>query len=344
MNKKSFMSVSPAQRQIVEFHLCGVLACLRAQSLSYQTSHWQAKGDDYYGNHLLFMRLYESVGEQIDSLAEKMVGYMGEESVELQHQMERVLEYTGSWAGVPCHLSRGLQSEMDLQSALRVAYDDIKESGAMTLGLDDWIMATANAHESNEYLLQQALNRNGSQKLAKQAKYEVHILQRGHHEVLYMSNWSKILGIVKKKKSEGFDGYIVRTDDGKELWFHEVLALNRAPQWHTASDSGAPSAEGEFFDNPEKREVLELAETGAISNIPEVAEAASEDDSLDVSEAQAVSEAEAAPPTPEEIKDEVGGSTLSTLNRMVVESEDPDAAEAAKLNNSKMAAWLRSLK
>ena len=41
-----------------------LLACLRAQYWMYQQSHWQVMGPEYYGNHLLFERLYESVVKQ----------------------------------------------------------------------------------------------------------------------------------------------------------------------------------------------------------------------------------------------------------------------------------------
>ena len=89
--------------------------------------------------------------------------------------------------------------------------------------------------------------------------------------------------------------------------------------------------------------MLEFANTGAISNSPEVAAAAAADGELDVSEAQAVAEADEAPPTPTEIKDEAGGSAVSTLNRFVVETEDPSVEPAVKMNRDRMAAWLREL-
>ena len=237
-DKQAYMNATPMQREVVRRLLCDVLGCLRAQYLSYQTSHWQVIGGSFYGNHLLFQRLYKSVEGQVDSLAEKLVGYLGREVVDLNRQAKHIAEYCRRWHGIDCHHQRGLQSEADLQQALKRAYDGIKQVNAMTLGLDDWIMATANAHEENEYLLQQALT----------------------------------------------------PVPGRQA-------------------SGAPTAEGDFYDNPEKKEVLEFAETGVT------------------------------PPTPTEIKEGPGGKTLSTLNRMVVESEDPDAAKAAEVNKSRMAVW-----
>ena len=270
--KSAYLNATPMQREVVRRYLCDVLACLRAQALSYQTSHWQVVGQSFYGNHLLFQRLYESVQEQVDQLAEKLVGYLGREVVSLDHQIKHIAAYTMRWSQIDCHHKRGLQSEADLQAALKRAYDGIKQVNAMTLGLDDWIMATANAHEENEYLLQQALT----------------------------------------------------PVPGRQA-------------------SGAPTAEGDFYDNPEKKEVLEFANTGAISNSPEVAAAAAADGELDVSGAEAVAEADEAPPTPTEIKDEAGGSAVSTLNRFVVKTEDPAVEPAVKMNRDRMAAWLREL-
>jgi len=271
-DKKAYMNATPMQREVVRQRLCDVLACLRGQALSYQTSHWQVVGQSFYGNHLLFARLYESVQKQVDELAEKLIGYLGGGAVGLNRQMQHIWGHTHVWARIDCHHKRGLQSEADLQAALKRAYDGIKKINAMTLGLDDWIMATANAHEENKYLLQQAL----------------------------------------------------------------------APIPGERQASGAPSAEGDFYDNPEKKEVLEFAQTGAISNSPEIAAAAGKDH-LDVPEAQAVAEAREAPPTPVEIAEEPGAAAVSTLNRLVIESEDPDAALAAQINKKRMAAWLMEL-
>lgn len=275
-DKQAYLNATPMQREVVRRLLCDVLGCLRAAYLSYQTSHWQVVGQSFYGNHLLFQRLYKSVQDQADQLAEKLVGYLGREVVDLNQQAKHIAEYCRRWHGIDCHHKRGLQSEADLQQSLKRAYDGIKQVNAMTLGLDDWIMATANAHEENEYLLQQALTP------------------------------------VPQEKSAG-----------------------RA--------ASAPTAEGDFYDNPEKKEVLDFAGTGAISNIPEVASAAAADGELDVSVAEAVAEADAAPPTPIEIKDEAGGSAVSTLNRFVVKTEDPAVEPAVKMNRDRMAAWLREL-
>ena len=150
-------SLSAQQSEVVTMRLQGILSVLRAQYMSYQTSHWQAMGQAYYGNHLLFQRLYESVQAEVDAVAEKAVGYLGADAVELVPQVELVFSWVSRWSKVDDHHMRGLQSERDVQAVLQAAYDSIKAARAMTLGLDDWIMATANAHDTNAYLLQQVV-------------------------------------------------------------------------------------------------------------------------------------------------------------------------------------------
>ena len=86
----------------------------------------------------------------------------------------------------------------------------------------------------------------------------------------------------------------------------------------------APTGEHHFFDNPKKRETREFAQTGALSNIPSVAgKAVKEMDNADVSVSKARSEARKAPPTPAEIVRDPGGKQFSTLNRHVVQTEQP---------------------
>lgn len=147
--------LDPQSASEVKHLLSHILAALRAQSMMYQTLHWQAKGPAYYGNHLLFQRLYESVQGEVDQAAEKLVGYMGEESVFLPTQLSLIQIYCSKWCRVENPFERGLQAEKDLQSLLKFTYDKLKASDSLTLGLDDWLMATASAHETNLYLLQQ---------------------------------------------------------------------------------------------------------------------------------------------------------------------------------------------
>lgn len=84
------------------------------------------------------------------------------------------------------------------------------------------------------------------------------------------------------------------------------------------------TAEKDFFDDPKKREVREFARSNALSNAPSVAGKAVKDmDNATVSPGKAKAEAKNAPPTPKDIRKEPGGKQFSTLNRYIVETEQP---------------------
>ena len=261
MNDRSaYLAATPMQRELVCRFLGDVLAILRAQGISYQTSHWQLQGDNFYGQHLLFDRLYNSVLKQVDELAEKLVGYLGSEAVELSLQVQEIQRICAGWLVVEGHVSRGLRSEQDLQDTISAAYSGIKQAGAMTLGLDDWLMATANAHEENSYLLQQV----------------------------------------------------------------QSSSLKNA--------SGAPSAEGHFRPNPRKREVHEFARSNAVSNVDSVVFEAVKDRPGQIPDA--MKNLSNAPPTPEEITELPDGDLLSTLNRYLVDHENPMQRWAREVRGS----------
>lgn len=258
MQRRSYMTGSREQTDVVVKHLVNLLSYLRAMYLSYQTSHWQTKGPTYYGNHLLFQRLYESVQGEIDALAEKVVGYVGPVSVDVQGQAGLISSHLHAFAfyGEDHHV-RGLRTEEAVQRYIKSAYDRIKESGMMTLGLDDFLMATASAHETNQYLLQQVLNSGGTDRVAQVT--------------------------------------------------HKV-----------------PTAEAFFFDNPERREVREFAHSKATSNVPAIATVAGKEEGLKRSELiEEKRRATIAPPTPTDIREEPGAGEFSTLNRYLVETEQP---------------------
>lgn len=249
------MTGTREQTDEVVRHLVHLLAYLRAMYLSYQTSHWQTKGPAYYGNHLLFQRLYESVQGEIDALAEKIVGYVGPAGVELSGQAELVATIARGFAAVPDHHRRGLAVEAGFQQHVKAAYDGIKASGMMTLGLDDWLMATASAHETNTYLLQQVV-----------------------------SDGTRVAQVTKK----------------------------------------VPTAEAYFFDNPERREVREFAHSKATSNVPAIAVTSGKEEGLRRSElVEEKVRATIAPPTPTDIREQPGAAEFSTLNRYLVETEQP---------------------
>ena len=70
------------------------VAMLRAIYNVHQNNHWLTEGDNFYGNHLLFQRIYESAQENADLAAEKFIGNLGRESVNQTLQAELIAKIT----------------------------------------------------------------------------------------------------------------------------------------------------------------------------------------------------------------------------------------------------------
>lgn len=132
-----------------------LLAFLRAMHWNYWTTHWQVQGEPFYGDHLLFQRLYEGMVEEIDSTAEKTVGFCGPSAVSGHDSIDRAHNVLRRWADTADYYERAVQTEQEFQILIKGVYDLIDGKGCLTLGLDNFLQGLADAHETNAYLLQQ---------------------------------------------------------------------------------------------------------------------------------------------------------------------------------------------
>lgn len=148
-NKNRLASSDP-KLQILQ----ALLSVLRAAHWSHWTSHWQAQGEASYSDHQLMERLYEGIEDEIDTLAEKIVGEYGPVAVAPVPQAQQTIQ---SLLYHDHHdpIIRALKVEENIQPILSKVYDQVKSLGGMSLGLDDYIMSIASAHETNIYLLRQ---------------------------------------------------------------------------------------------------------------------------------------------------------------------------------------------
>lgn len=134
------------------------IATLKAMALVHQHNHWTTKGDAFYGDHLLFERLYNSALKDLDTAAEKFVGLFGDQCLDYDLQtdlLHRVLLKYKNLEGSPAQMS--LEVEKDFLKLSKEVYNNFEDSGALTLGLDDMIMAIASSREESVYLLKQLL-------------------------------------------------------------------------------------------------------------------------------------------------------------------------------------------
>lgn len=134
------------------------IATLKALALIHQHNHWTVKGAAFYGDHLLFERLYKSTLENLDLAAEKFIGVFGDQCLGYDLQadlLHKVLLKYKNLEGSPVQMS--LEAEKEFLKFSKDAYNCFEEEGKLTLGLDDMIMAIASKREEAVYLLQQSL-------------------------------------------------------------------------------------------------------------------------------------------------------------------------------------------
>lgn len=135
--------------------LSDLLATLRAVHFIHWTGHWQVKGNPYYGDHLLLQRLYEGLDNEIDTLAEKLVAMFGVEIVNPAVQSVMMNQIIQSLSIVQNPIMRSLNAEKKLMRLLEHTFKSLEKQNNLSLGMNDFIAATANAHETYIYLLQQ---------------------------------------------------------------------------------------------------------------------------------------------------------------------------------------------
>ena len=141
--------------------LSALLSHLRHLGIVHQTSHWTAKADVFYSDHLLFERLYSNVVAEIDVVAERAVGIGTSKNVDVALQTAQVARLSQmlnmvSTIPQPNELAKkSLMAEMTFGAALNTVVSSLKQSNAMTRGIDNMLADIADKHETHVYLLKQ---------------------------------------------------------------------------------------------------------------------------------------------------------------------------------------------
>lgn len=139
-------------------NMLGLLAMLRSMHWEYYTSHWKVKGVAFYGNHLLFSRLYENVEKEFDGLAEKILGLFNDVSgINSIPQMGMALKYLASVEEIDCCFERALTMEKMFLDSIKECKNSCESGGILTPGLENLLDDLYDAHESHVYLIQQSL-------------------------------------------------------------------------------------------------------------------------------------------------------------------------------------------
>jgi len=139
-----------------------LLSCLRAASLIHQSHHWQTRGDTFYGDHLLYMRLYDESQESIDKIAERAVGagnhWLVHPVIQAGQLWSLVKFFYGDIQANPgpdLYALLSLVAEVRVLALLRMVYEALSAKGLLSPGIDNLLQGVADKHEEFVYLLRQ---------------------------------------------------------------------------------------------------------------------------------------------------------------------------------------------
>jgi len=140
-----------------------LLSLTKALSNMYQTYHWQTRGGHFYGDHLLFERLYTAVDGEVDQVAERAIGVLNDfnlvDPVIISQNVSKIILMMtpkDKKAVDPEEMSLVLLFGEQLYAKhiaeMMVA---LEQQGKLNDGIADFIQGLASAHQTNIYLLQQ---------------------------------------------------------------------------------------------------------------------------------------------------------------------------------------------
>lgn len=144
-----------------------ILGALEYMRDMYNTHHWTARGDSFYGDHLLFSRLYEEVQEEIDPIAEKSVGVSTTGAVDHTRRIKERTMLNDAFGAdgssvIPdpdMLMRKSLSVEQAFQELLEGCVQSMEQNCSMTLGIDNMIAGIYDTHESHIFLLKQRISK-----------------------------------------------------------------------------------------------------------------------------------------------------------------------------------------
>lgn len=136
-----------------------ILSFAEALEEMYEHMHWRASGPNYYGDHLLYERLYEDIDDEVDLLAEKAVGIFGSDTIgpnktveETAHITKNLISDDASSDEFP---NLAIDAEKKFIKVVSEALKVMSEDDEATDGIDNLLQGVVDKHEEHLYLLQQ---------------------------------------------------------------------------------------------------------------------------------------------------------------------------------------------
>ena len=137
--------------------LAGFLAMTEALQMLHHSHHWQTKGENFYGDHLLYQRLYETVQGEIDLVGEKLIGVSQEVGLTNYFKRVKAMELfleAVTHSDQP-YIVVSHDAELTYVRMGGELMDQLEQAGLLTRGLEQMLGNILDKHEEHIYLLEQ---------------------------------------------------------------------------------------------------------------------------------------------------------------------------------------------
>jgi DNA-binding ferritin-like protein len=142
-----------------------ILVCSKVLQDYYQHAHWTSKNTVFYSDHLLFSRLYDEAGKNIDGLAEKLLG-IGQPS-SMVDTTTLYKKAFGQLKGLPYSCKENVEyakAALPIEEMLISYCVQVDEDPKTSLGVKNFVGQIADEAEGRVYLLKQRINKGVAEK------------------------------------------------------------------------------------------------------------------------------------------------------------------------------------
>lgn len=137
--------------------LAAFLAVTEGLQVVHHSHHWQTKGENFYGDHLLYQRLYEAILPEIDLIGEKLIGVSQDVSLTNYFKRVKAMEMflkTVTHSDQP-YVVVSHDAELTYVRLGGELMDQLEQAGLLTRGLEQMLGNILDKHEEHIYLLDQ---------------------------------------------------------------------------------------------------------------------------------------------------------------------------------------------
>ena len=132
----------------------GLISGLYALAVATQSAHWRSLGESFYGDHLMYQRMYDDVVHELDAVAEKFMGVVGDATILDPARLLTTVSAAVQQMVTPGDLAASLLiAQRNFLKRVCALTDVLHVSGQCTPGIENMLQGISDAHEKHVYLL-----------------------------------------------------------------------------------------------------------------------------------------------------------------------------------------------